>query len=109
FADFGYSPSMQTHGVYDALADSFVLPKNVVYRDNAIAWLKICGSLAGQDAFNPLKGSIPARADGGQGPGYDSYQRSAIEDFKSNVIVPSVVHGFAAKQSFVTDFVNIMN
>jgi glucose/mannose transport system substrate-binding protein len=109
FADFGYTPSPQTQGVYNALADSFGLPKNTVDRDNAIAWLKICGSLAGQDAFNPLKGSIPARADGGQGPGYDSYQRSAIADFKSNVIVPSTVHGFAAKQSFVTDFVNILN
>ncbi len=109
FADFGYSPSMQTEGVYNALADSFGLPKNTADRDNAIAWLKICGSLAGQDAFNPLKGSIPARVDGGQGPGYDSYQASAIADFKSNVIVPSVVHGFAAKQSFVTDFVNILN
>jgi len=69
FADFGYMPSMQTQGVYSALADSFGLPKNTVDRDNAIAWLKICGSLAGQDAFNPLKGSIPARLDGGQGPG----------------------------------------
>jgi glucose/mannose transport system substrate-binding protein len=109
FADFGYSPSPQTQGVYNTLADSFGLPKNTVDRDNAIAWLKICGSLAGQDAFNPLKGSIPARVDGGQGPGYDSYQFAAIADFRSNVIVPSVVHGFAAKQSFVTDFVNIMN
>lgn len=109
FADFGYSPSPQTQGVYSALADSFGLPNGVVDRDNAIAWLKICGSLAGQDAFNPLKGSIPARLDGGQATTYDSYQRSAMADFQSNVIVPSVVHGFAAKQSFVTDFVNIMN
>jgi glucose/mannose transport system substrate-binding protein len=109
FADFGYMPSPQTQGVYNALADSFGLPKNTVDRDNAIAWLKICGSVAGQDAFNPLKGSIPARADGGLGTGYDSYQRSAIADFKSNTIVPSTVHGFAAKQSFVTDFVNILN
>jgi glucose/mannose transport system substrate-binding protein len=109
FADFGYSPSPQTQGVYSALADSFGLPKGVVDRDNAIAWLKICGSLAGQDGFNPLKGSIPARLDGGQTNTYDSYQRSAMADFKSNVIIPSVVHGFAAKQSFVTDFVNIMN
>jgi glucose/mannose transport system substrate-binding protein len=109
FADFGYSPSPQTQGVYSALADSFGLPNGVVDRDSAVAWLKICGSLAGQDAFNPLKGSIPARLDGGQATTYDSYQRSAMADFKTNVIVPSVVHGFAAKQSFVTDFVNILN
>jgi len=109
FADFGYTASPQTQGVYNALADSFGLPKGTADRDNAISWLKICGSLAGQDAFNPLKGSIPARVDGGQGPGYDSYQHAAIADFKSNIIVPSTVHGFSAKQSFVTDFVNILN
>src|SRR4029079_18457010 len=84
-------------------------PKNTADRNNAIAWLKICGSLAGQEVFNPLKASIRVCSDGGKGPGYDSYQQSAIADFKSNIIVPSTVHGFSAKQSFVTDFVNIMN
>jgi len=109
FTDFGYSPTPSTAGVYNALADSFGLPKNVVDRDNAIAWLKIAGSVPGQDAFNPLKGSIPARVDAGQGAGYDSYQRTAMSEFKSNIIVPSVVHGFAAKESWVTDYVNIVN
>ena len=109
FADFGYSPAMQTQGHYSALADS-VRPADWCRRpDNAVAWLKVCGSLAGQDAFNPLKGSIPARLDGGQTTTYDAYQRSAMADWRSDVIIPSVVHGFAAKQSFVTDFVNIMN
>jgi len=109
FTDFGYSPVPQTAGVYNTLADSFGLPKGATDRDNAIAWLKIAGSVAGQDGFNPLKGSIPARVDAGQGSGYDSYQRSAMEDFKTNVIVPSVVHGFAAKESWTTDYVNIVN
>jgi glucose/mannose transport system substrate-binding protein len=109
FTDFGYSPTPQTSGVYGALADSFGLPKNAVDRDNAIAWLKTAGSVAGQDAFNPLKGSIPARVDAGRGPGYDSYQRAAMADFTTNVIVPSVVHGFAAKESWVTDYVNVIN
>jgi glucose/mannose transport system substrate-binding protein len=109
YTDFGYSPVPQTAGVYNTLADSFGLPKGAVDRDNAVAWLKISGSVAGQDGFNPLKGSIPARTDAGQGSGYDSYQRSAMDDFKQNVIVPSVVHGFAAKESWVTDFVNIVN
>jgi glucose/mannose transport system substrate-binding protein len=109
FADFGYAPVPQTAGIYNTLADSFGLPKGAVDRDNAIAWLKIVGSLAGQDGFNPLKGSIPARTDAGVGPGYDSYQRSAMADFKENTIVPSVVHGFAAKESWTTDYVNIVN
>jgi glucose/mannose transport system substrate-binding protein len=109
FTDFGYAPTPQTAGVYNALADSFGLPNNAADRENAISWLKIAGSVAGQDAFNPLKGSIPARLDAGQGTGYDAYQRSAMSDFKTNIIVPSVVHGFAAKESWVTDFVNVIN
>ena len=109
FSDFGYSPTPQTNGVYLALADSFGLPRNAVDRDNAIAWLKIAGSLAGQDAFNPLKGSIPARTDAGRASGYDSYQRAAMQDFTTNAIAPSVAHGFAAKESWMTDYVNVVN
>ena len=56
-----------------------------------------------------MKGSIPARTDGGQSAAYDGYQRAAIAEFKTDTIVPSVVHGFAAKSSWVTDFVNNLN
>src|SRR6185295_14972061 len=63
FTDFGYMPVPQKAGVYNTLADSFGLPKGVEDRDNAVAWLRNAGSIAGQDAFNPLKGSIPARID----------------------------------------------
>ena len=66
-------------------------------------------SLAGQDAFNPLKGSIPARVDAGRASGYDSYQRAAMQDFTTNAIAPSVAHGFAAKESWMTDYVNVVN
>jgi glucose/mannose transport system substrate-binding protein len=109
FTDFGYAPTPQTSGIYLALADSFGLPKGAVDRDNAIAWLKVAGSVAGQDAFNPLKGSIPARVDAGRAEGYDAYQRAAMADFTTNVIAPSVAHGFAAKESWVTDYVNVIN
>lgn len=109
FADFSWVPSPGTKGVYVALSDSFGLPKNAPNRANAIAWLKVCGSLEGQEAFNPIKGSIPARTDAGKSKEYDDYQRAAMEDFKRDKIVPSVVHGFAAKESWVTDFVNAVN
>jgi glucose/mannose transport system substrate-binding protein len=46
------------------LSDSFGLPLGAPNRDAAVAWLTVCGSKEGQDAFNPLKGSIPARTDG---------------------------------------------
>ena len=71
-------------------------------------WLKVCASKAGQDAFNPLKGSISARKDADKSL-YDDYQKSALDDFQSNQLVPSVVHGAAAKESWVTDYVNTMN
>ena len=63
FKDFHWAPSPGTKGIYIALSDSFGLPKGAKDRDNIIAWLKLCGSREGQDAFNPLKGSISARND----------------------------------------------
>lgn len=109
FTDYGWVPSPGADGVYDALSDSFGLPKGAKDRDNAIAWLKVCGSLEGQDAFNPPKGSIPARTDAGKSEKYNKYQRWAMEQWKTNQIVPSVVHGFAAKESWVTDYDNALN
>ena len=109
FTSFSYLPTPSGAGVYSALADSFGLPVNAPDRDNAVAWLKVCGSLAGQDGFNPLKGSIPIRSDAGKTAAYDDYQRWAMNEFANDTIVPSVVHGFAAKESWVTDYVNYVN
>jgi len=108
FSDYGYVPSPGTKGKYGTLADSFGLPKKIKDKDATMNWLKICGSKAGQDAFNPIKGSIPARSDLDKSL-YDPYQQTAIADFASNDLLPSVVHGAAAKESWVTDFVNTMN
>lgn len=107
FTDWGWAPTPGTAGTFLALSDSFGLPKGVKDRDNVIAWLKVCGSKEGQDAFNPLKGSIPARKDADLSK-YDDYQKQAIADFASNKIVGSIVHGAAAKESFVNDFNNII-
>jgi glucose/mannose transport system substrate-binding protein len=108
FSDYGWAPAPGTSGVFMALSDSFGLPKGAKDRDNVLNWLKICGSKEGQDAFNPLKGSIPGRTDADLSK-YDEYQKGAINDFKSNQITPSIVHGAAAKESFMTDFANVLN
>jgi glucose/mannose transport system substrate-binding protein len=108
FSDYGWVPTPGTQGIFDTLSDSFGMPVGAKNRENITNFLKVCGSKEGQDAFNPLKGSIPARTDADQGK-YDDYQKSAIADFKGNKLVPSVVHGAAAKESWVTDFVNAMN
>ena len=97
--EFGYVPFMGTAGNFMALSDSFCLPKGAPDRDNAIAWLKICGSKEGQDAFNPLKGSIPARTDPDISL-YDVYLKSAIADFGTDVITPSIAHGAAVSETW---------
>ncbi len=108
FTDYRWAPSPGTDGIYLLLSDSFGLPKGVKHRDNALAWLKVCGSQEGQDAFNPIKGSIPARTDADTSL-YDEYQLSAMEDWQSDVLVGSLQHGAAAKQSFLVDYDQRLN
>ncbi|MEJ2211949.1 MAG: carbohydrate ABC transporter substrate-binding protein, partial [Anaerolineae bacterium] len=101
------APSPGTDGTFIMLSDSFGLPQGAPDRDNAVAWLEVCGSQAGQDAFNPLKGSIPARTDGDRSL-YDAYLTSAMDDFASNEIAPSLAHGAAASEGWVTAFNDVM-
>jgi glucose/mannose transport system substrate-binding protein len=108
FTDYKWAPAPDTTGTFMVLSDSFGLPKGAPHRDNAINFLRVCGSQAGQDAFNPIKGSIPARTDPDLSK-YDEYLLSAMEDFKSNVLSPSIQHGAAAKQSFVLDYAIAIN
>ena len=64
FEDYHWAPAPGTDGIFMVLSDSFGLPKGAPNRDTAIDFLKVFGSQEGQDAFNPIKGSIPARTDG---------------------------------------------
>ena len=105
--EFGWAPSPGTSGTFIMLSDSFGLPKGAKDRANAVAWLTVCGSKEGQDAFNPKKGSIPARTDGDRAL-YDEYLKSAMDDFSSNTIVPSLAHGAAAAEGWVTAFNDAM-
>lgn len=103
--EFGWAPSPGTAGAFDALSDSFGLPRNAPNREAAIAWLRVCGSRAGQDAFNPIKGSIPARTDSDRTL-YDPYLQSAMDDFSRDAIVPSLMHGAAAAPSWQQDIMD---
>ena len=105
--EFGWVPSPGTDGSFMMLSDSFGLPQGAPHRDNAIAWLTVAGSQEGQDAFNPLKGSIPARTDGDRSL-YDEYLLSAMDDFATNEIAPSVAHGAAASEGWVTAINDVM-
>ncbi len=99
--DFGWVPSPESAGSFMVINDCFALPDNAPHLDNAINWLKTVGSVEGQDAFNPLKGSIPARTDANPSL-YDVYQQSAMADYAEDEHAPSLVHGAAAPPSFIT-------
>ncbi len=106
--EFGWAPSPGTAGSFLMLSDSFGLPKGAKHRAQAINWVALCASREGQDAFNPKKGSIPARTDGDPSL-YDAYLRSAMADFAANRIVPSVAHGAAASQGWVNRINQVMS
>jgi glucose/mannose transport system substrate-binding protein len=104
FTDYGWAPAPGNAKIYDALADSFGLPSKAQHKDAAKAFLTLLGSAAGQDIFNPYKGSIPANSTAGSPPAdakqYSPYQVSAMADWKTNTIVPSLEHGAAAAPSW---------
>lgn len=100
--DFGWAPVPGTSGNFQFLSDSFVLAVGAPDRDCALAWLKVAGSKAGQDAFNPVKGSIPARSDGDKSL-YDEYLQSAMADWASNTVVGSLTHGVVANDSWKSE------
>jgi glucose/mannose transport system substrate-binding protein len=98
--DFGWTPSPGTGGSFIMLSDSFGLPLGAPDRDAAVRWLTLAASRDGQDAFNPKKGSIPSRIDGDRSL-YDNYQKSAMDSFRNDTIVPSVTHGAAASEKWL--------
>src|SRR5499427_2746945 len=61
--DFGWVNHPGTDGAFIIIADGFPLAKGAPHRQEAITWLKSLGSRDSQEAFNRLKGSIPARTD----------------------------------------------
>jgi len=107
---FGWQASPGTEGTFIMLADSFGLPVGAPDRDNTINWLRLLGSVEGQDAFNPLKGSIPANvnADVTNPDLYNAYSQSAAADWASNVIVGSQAHGAVAPENFTSNFATVM-
>ncbi|MCA9962281.1 MAG: carbohydrate ABC transporter substrate-binding protein [Anaerolineales bacterium] len=99
---YGWSPVPGTNGNFQFLSDSFVLPVGAPHREAAIAWLTVAGSREGQDAFNPVKGSIPARSDGDRAL-YGEYLLSAMDDWSNNTVVGSLTHGVVANDSWKSE------
>ncbi|WP_408008080.1 ABC transporter substrate-binding protein [Pseudalkalibacillus sp. A8] len=99
--DFGWAETPETDGEFMVITDTFGLPKGVSNPDDVKKFLSVLGSVEGQDVFNPLKGSIPARTDADVSK-YDAYGQETIEEFKQASLVPSLAHGSAAPEGFLT-------
>ncbi|MFB9273769.1 ABC transporter substrate-binding protein [Cohnella cellulosilytica] len=106
--DFGWAATPDTNGLFMVITDTFAIPRGAKNEANAIEWLKVLGSVEGQDVFNPLKGSIPARLDADVSK-YDVYGQSTIEDFKTAKLAASMAHGSAAPEGFTTQANQIVN
>jgi glucose/mannose transport system substrate-binding protein len=100
--DYGWAPTPGSVGVFQFLSDSFVLAVGAPDPEAATAWLKIAGSKEGQEAFNPVKGSICARTDCDPAL-FGEYLQSAMADWASNVVVGSLTHGVVANDSWKSE------
>src|SRR5271157_2595412 len=97
--DFGWVSHPGTDGSFIIVADGFTLAKGAPHKEATIAWLKSIGSKEAQEAFNPLKGSIPARTDVDKSK-FDGYHQWSMAEFAKDKLLPSCVHGEAAPAAF---------
>jgi glucose/mannose transport system substrate-binding protein len=107
--DYGTFPVPGTGGMYGLCIDCFEHPKGVKHPENSLNWLRVVGSKDGQDAFNPIKGSISARTDANISK-YGAYQKAAIADFTTvHYMYPSIVHGSGMPEAFTAQLDDIIS
>ena len=107
FGDSGWASPPGTQGTFVALSDTFGLPQGAPHPETVREWLRLIGSKSGQEAFNPVKGSICARSDCDPDL-FGPYLQSAMQDWAQDDIVPSLAHGAAASESWVTLINDVM-
>ena len=106
--DYGWAASPGTLGIFEPSNDTFGVPKGAPHMAAAMAWLKSIGTKESQEVFAYNKGCIPARTDCDLGK-FDDYLKWSQKDWIKNEIVPSAVHGSAAKESWVVEFKDAIN
>jgi glucose/mannose transport system substrate-binding protein len=107
--EFGWAPAPGTDGTFTVVTDSFAQPRDAANPENGQLWLATLASVEAQDAFNPLKGSIPARVDADRSK-YDAYSTAAMDDFAADALVPSEANGPATLPAFlqpITDAISL--
>jgi glucose/mannose transport system substrate-binding protein len=97
--DFGWMSHPGSDGSFMVVADGFVLAHGAPDKENTQEWLRVIGSKEGQEAFNPLKGSIPARTDVDRAK-FGVYHNWSMDSFAKDMLTPTVVHGSAAPAAF---------
>ena len=97
--DFGWVCHPYTDDDFVIIADGFTLAKGAPHKQAALAWLRSIGSKEAQEAFNSIKGSIPARTDVDRSK-FNAYQRWSMDSFATDDLVASCVHGEAAPAAF---------
>ncbi len=90
-------------GSFVLVVDSFTLPVGAPNAENARNWLKVLGSKAAQEAFNPLKGSIAPRTDVNREI-FSPYHQWSMDGFAKDALVPSCAHGQASSPAFKQAF-----
>jgi glucose/mannose transport system substrate-binding protein len=96
---FDWAPPPGTDGLFLFLADSFVMPSSGSNPEGTNAWLTVAASKEGQEAFNPLKGSICARTDCDPSL-FSEYSQEAAADWSSDTVVGSLTHGVTANDAW---------
>jgi glucose/mannose transport system substrate-binding protein len=109
--DYGWADFPGTQGVFMWLSDTFGLPVGAPNPEATIAWLRLIGSVEGQNTFNPLKGSIPARLDAvANAPEhYNTYLRYTAAVWANDRLVGSMMHGVVATERFMGDFNQVID
>ena len=97
--EYAWAPVPGTDGVFNFLSDSFVLPVGAKHPDGTLAFLTVAASKAGQEAFNPVKGSICARTDCDPSL-FGPYLQTALADWSTDTVVGSLTHGVVANDGW---------
>jgi len=97
--NIGWVSHPGTAGSFVLVVDSFTLPVGAPHPENAKNWLITLGSKDAQEAFNPLKGSIPSRTDVDRNL-FSKYHQWSMDSFGHDALVPSVAHGQASSPAF---------
>ncbi|AEJ40655.1 extracellular solute-binding protein family 1 [Sulfobacillus acidophilus TPY] len=103
---FGWAPTPGTQGTFAMVSDVFGLPAKLSNPTPTLDFLKVLGSLKGQDTFNPLKGTFSPRLDADKSL-YDAYSQSAMNSFKKDTLVLVIGQG-GANPGFTQAFENAM-